>query len=36
MGQPTTQSLSAAEAFLASRFGTMRPRTIGLRVNYDL
>ena len=24
------------EAFLASRFGTMRPRTIGLRVNYDL
>lgn len=24
------------EAFLASRFGTMRPRTIGLRINYDL
>lgn len=23
------------EAFLASRFGTMRPRTVGLRVNYD-
>ena len=24
------------EAFLASRFATMRPRTIGLRLNYDL
>lgn len=24
------------EAFLANRFGTMRPRTIGLRINYDL
>lgn len=24
------------EAFLASRFGTMRPRTVGLRINYDL
>jgi hypothetical protein len=24
------------EAFLASRFGTMRPQTVGLRVNYDL
>jgi iron complex outermembrane recepter protein len=23
------------EAFLASRFGTMRPRTVGLRLNYD-
>jgi outer membrane receptor protein involved in Fe transport len=23
------------EAFLASRYGTMRPRTVGLRVNYD-
>nr|WP_298718134.1 TonB-dependent receptor [uncultured Steroidobacter sp.] len=23
------------EAFLASRFGTMRPRTVGLRINYD-
>jgi iron complex outermembrane recepter protein len=23
------------EAFLASRFGTMRPRTVGVRVNYD-
>jgi iron complex outermembrane receptor protein len=24
------------EAFLANRFGTMRPRTVGLRINYDL
>jgi hypothetical protein len=24
------------EAFLASRFGTMRPRTVGLRVYYEL
>jgi outer membrane receptor protein involved in Fe transport len=24
------------EAFIASRFGTMRPRTVGLRINYDL
>lgn len=24
------------EAFLANRFGTMRPRTLGLRINYDL
>ncbi|HEY0940986.1 MAG TPA: TonB-dependent receptor [Steroidobacter sp.] len=24
------------EQFLANRFGTMRPRTIGLRINYDL
>lgn len=24
------------EAFLASRYGTMRPRTVGLRINYDL
>lgn len=23
------------EAFLASRFGTMRPRTVGVRLNYD-
>jgi len=23
------------EAFLASRFGTMRPRTVGLRLGYD-
>jgi iron complex outermembrane receptor protein len=24
------------EAFLANRYGTMRPRTLGLRINYDL
>lgn len=24
------------EAFIASRFGTMRPRTVGVRINYDL
>ena len=23
------------EAFLSSRFGTMRPRTVGLRISYD-